>query len=455
MDPRSFLDSNKDRRMEQLFDFLKFPSVSAKSEHKGDVLACAEWLANHMNGIGIETKIMPTPGHPVVYGSKSHPNNKLTVLYYGHYDVQPPEPLELWKTTPFDPIIENGYLIARGAADDKGQLFTHLKAMEAYLANGIELPINVKFLFEGEEESGSENLEKFIKDNAKLLAADVVVISDTAQFARNLPAVTYGLRGLAFIEVKITGPNRDMHSGTFGGAIPNPINTLARIIGKLHDDKGRITIPGFYKDVKPVSAWEKKQFKRLPFKKTEFLAKTGAKGFFGDEAYTILERIWSRPTLDVNGITGGYQGEGGKTIIPSWASCKITMRLVPNQNPIDICNKAEKYIKKICPKYVTCEVVKHGGAKGVVVPTDGPWLEAAGRAIKTGFGVAPVFMKEGGSIPVVGTFKQILGIDTLLLGWAQNDDNTHSPNERIAVDDFERGCYSALALLDELAKVKK
>jgi len=363
--------------------------------------------------------------------------------------------LELWKTSPFDPIIENGYLIARGAADDKGQLFTHLKAIEAYLANGIDLPVNVKFLLEGEEESGSENLEKFIKDNAKLLAADIVVISDTAQFARNLPAVTYGLRGLAFVEVKIIGPDRDLHSGSFGGAIPNPINTLAKIVGKLHDDKGRVAIPGFYKDVKPVSAWEKKQFKRLPFKKTEFLAKTGAKGLFGDETYTVLERIWSRPTLDLNGITGGYQGEGGKTIIPSWASCKITMRLVPNQNPEDICNKAEKFIKKICPKYATCEVIKHGGSKGVVVPTDGPWLDAAGRAIKTGFGVAPVFMKEGGSIPVVGTFKQILGIDTLLLGWAQNDDNTHSPNERIAVDDFERGCYSSLALIEELAKVKK
>jgi acetylornithine deacetylase/succinyl-diaminopimelate desuccinylase-like protein len=455
MDPKSFLDGNKSHRMEQLFEFLKFPSVSAKSEHKGDVQACAEWLAKHMNGIGIETKIMSTNGHPVVYGSKAYPANKLTVLYYGHYDVQPPEPLELWKTSPFDPIIENGYLIARGAADDKGQLFTHLKAMEAYLANGIDLPVNVKFLLEGEEESGSENLEKFIKDNAKLLAADIVVISDTAQFARNLPAVTYGLRGLAFVEVKIIGPDRDLHSGSFGGAIPNPINTLAKIVGKLHDDKGRVAIPGFYKDVKPVSAWEKKQFKRLPFKKTEFLAKTGAKGFFGDETYTILERIWSRPTLDLNGITGGYQGEGGKTIIPSWASCKITMRLVPNQNPDDICNKAEKYIKKICPKYATCEVIKHGGSKGVVVPTDGPWLDAAGRAIKTGFGVAPVFMKEGGSIPVVGTFKQILGIDTLLLGWAQNDDNTHSPNERIAVNDFERGCYSSLALIEELAKVKK
>jgi acetylornithine deacetylase/succinyl-diaminopimelate desuccinylase-like protein len=455
MNPKSFLDGNKSCRMEQLFEFLKFPSVSAKSEYKGDVQACAEWLAKHMTGIGIETKIMPTKGHPVVYGSKAYPANKLTVLYYGHYDVQPPEPLELWKTSPFDPIIENGYLIARGAADDKGQLFTHLKAIEAYLANGIDLPVNVKFLLEGEEESGSENLEKFIKDNAKLLAADIVVISDTAQFARNLPAVTYGLRGLAFVEVKIIGPDRDLHSGSFGGAIPNPINTLAKIVGKLHDDKGRVAIPGFYKDVKPVSAWEKKQFKRLPFKKTEFLAKTGAKGLFGDETYTVLERIWSRPTLDLNGITGGYQGEGGKTIIPSWASCKITMRLVPNQNPEDICNKAEKFIKKICPKYATCEVIKHGGSKGVVVPTDGPWLDAAGRAIKTGFGVAPVFMKEGGSIPVVGTFKQILGIDTLLLGWAQNDDNTHSPNERIAVDDFERGCYSSLALIEELAKVKK
>jgi acetylornithine deacetylase/succinyl-diaminopimelate desuccinylase-like protein len=455
MEPKNFLNEKKSDRLNELFEFLRFPSVSAKSEHKGDIAACADWLANHMRNIGLDVQIMPTAGHPVVYGSKIYSPDKLTILYYGHYDVQPPEPLELWKTTPFEPLLENEYIIARGSTDDKGQLFTHLKAMEAYLATGQELPVNVKLMFEGEEEAGSDNLEKFIKDNTELLASDIVVISDTAQFGKNLPAVTYGLRGIAFVEAKVIGPNRDLHSGSFGGAIPNPINALARMIAKLHDDSGNVTIPGFYKNVKPISDWEKKQMKRLPFKKAEFLKKCGSKGLFADKKYTVLERIWSRPTLDINGITGGYQGEGGKTIIPSWASCKITMRLVPNQEPMDICKKLEKYLKKICPKYVECQVKIHGGAKGVVVPTDGPWLKAAGAAVKTGFGIEPVFIKEGGSIPVVGMFKQILGLDTLLLGWGQNDDNAHSPNERFSVNDFERGCYSALALLEELAKVGK
>jgi acetylornithine deacetylase/succinyl-diaminopimelate desuccinylase-like protein len=451
----SYLDENKSKRLEELFEFLRFPSVSAKSEHKSDINSCAEWLANHLRKIGLETKIMPTGGHPMVYAERISSPGKLTVLYYGHYDVQPAEPFELWKTSPFEPVVKDGYIWGRGTADDKGQLFTHIKAIEAYLAANRELPINIKMMIEGEEEAGSENIGKFIKNNAKMLKADIVVVSDTAQFGRNLPAVTYGLRGIAFVELKVTGPNRDLHSGSFGGAIPNPINGLARIISRFHDDNGKIMIPGFYKGVRPISAWEKKQLKRLPFKKEELLAKTGARGFFGEKQYSVMERIWSRPTLDINGITGGYQGEGGKTIIPSWASCKITMRLVPNQEPMDICNKIEKYIKKICPKYLECSVIKHGGAKGVVVPTDGPWLKAAGRAIKAGFGIEPAFIKEGGSIPVVGMFKENLGIDTLLLGWAQNDDNAHSPNERLAVDDFERGCYSALALIDELAGVNK
>ena len=455
MDPKSYLDNNKQQRLNDLFEFLKFPSVSAKSENKGDILACAKWLAKHMSDIGLETKIMPTGGHPMVYGSRISSPDKLTVLYYGHYDVQPPEPLELWKTSPFNPIIEKGYMIARGSTDDKGQLFTHLKAIEAYTATGAELPINLKMMIEGEEESGSANLERFIEQNAKLLKADLVVISDTAQFGRGLPAVTYGLRGIAFVEVKVTGPNRDLHSGSFGGSIANPINVLARIIASMHDDDGRVAIPGFYKNVRPISAWEKKQIKRLPFKKEEYLAKVGTKGLWGEKGYSTMERIWSRPTLDINGITGGYQGEGGKTIIPSWASCKITMRLVPDQVPGDICDKIEKYIRKICPKTAECEVIKHGGAPGVVVPTDGPWLKAAGAAIKKGFGVEPVFIKEGGSIPVVGTFKRVLGLDTLLLGWGQNDDNAHSPNERFAISDFEGGCYSALALVDELARVRR
>ncbi len=454
MNPKNFMDANKQKRLDELFDFLRIPSVSANSEYKKDVLACAEWLSKHLRGIGIESKLMPTGGHPVVYGEKIVSPEKLTILYYGHYDVQPPEPLELWKTTPFEPLIEDGYIIARGATDDKGQLWTHVKALEAYMATDTELPVNVKLLIEGEEEAGSENLEKFVNNQTDLLKADIIVVSDSGQFDRDMPAVTYGLRGLAFVEVKITGPDRDLHSGSFGGSIANPINVLGKIIGALHDENGKITIDGFYDDVKPLTEWERKQFAVLPFDKDEYLAKTGSKGLFGDSDYTVLEQIWGRPTLDVNGITGGYQGEGAKTIIPSRATCKITMRLVADQDPMDICDKIEKHIKKICPDYVDCEVTKHGGARGVVVPTEGPWLEAAGRAIKSGFGIEPVFVKEGGSIPVVGTFKEVLGLDTLLLGWGQSDDNAHSPNERFALKDFERGCYSALALIDELSKVK-
>ncbi|MEW6014995.1 MAG: dipeptidase [Candidatus Zixiibacteriota bacterium] len=455
MNPREYLDSKKESRLEELREFLRFPSVSAKSEHAKDILACAEWLASHMEKIGLKTRIMPTGGHPVVYAEYIKPKNRITILYYGHYDVQPAEPYELWKTSPFEPIVENGYLIARGSTDDKGQLLTHIKAAEAYLATGQELPVNMKFLIEGEEESGSENLEKFINDNSALLKADVVVVSDTAQYGKNRPAVTYGLRGIAFMELKLVGPDRDLHSGSFGGAIPNPINILAKIIAALHDENRHVTIDGFYDDVLPISEWEQKQIGRLPFDEKEFLQKTGAKGLMGEKGFSVLEQLWSRPTLDINGITGGYQGEGGKTIIPSWATCKITMRLVPNQNPKDILDKAERYIKKLCPPSVGCEIIKHGGAPGVVVPTDGPWLEAAGRAIKTGFGIEPVFIKEGGSIPVVSTFKRVLGLDTLLLGWGQNDDNAHSPNERFAIADFERGCYSALALIDELSRVSR
>jgi acetylornithine deacetylase/succinyl-diaminopimelate desuccinylase-like protein len=455
MDPKSFLDNNRRNRLDELIEFLRFPSVSAKKEHKGDIQACARWLADHLKRIGIDSKIMPTGGHPVIYGSKISSPDKTTVLYYGHYDVQPGEPFELWNSPPFEPVIKDNYILARGATDDKGQLMTHIKALEAYIATGTELPINIKLLIEGEEESGNENITQFVKENAEMLRGDIIVVSDGSQFGKDQPAVTFGLRGVAFVEVKITGPDHDLHSGSFGGTVPNPVNALAMVIARMHDNDGRVMIDGFYDDVKPITQWEREQFRKLPFDRDAFLAKAGCKGLHGEKGYSVYEQIWSRPTLDVNGIKGGYQGEGGKTIIPSWASTKITMRLVPDQNPRDICDKIEAYIRKICPSYVTCEITKHGGAAAVVVPTDGPWLKAAGRAIKRGFGIDPVFTKEGGSIPVVGTFREVLGLDTLLLGWGQNDDNAHSPNERFSVDDFERGCYTALALIDELANVKR
>jgi len=454
MTPEEYLNDNKKQRLDELIEFLKFPSISARSEHNNDIQACAEWLSDHLKAIGLETKIYPTSAHPAVFASTKISSDKLTVLYYGHYDVQPVEPLDLWQSPPFEPVIKDGRIVARGATDDKGQLMTHVKALEAYAKTGTELPINIKMIFEGDEESGAEAFAGFVKDNADLLKADIVVVSDSGQFGKDKPAVTYGLRGIAAVEVKVTGPDHDLHSGSYGGAVPNPVNVLAKMIASMYDDSGRILIDGFYDDVAPITDWEREQFAKLPFDKDKFLKSVGSRGLHGEKGYSVYEQLWSRPTLDVNGITGGYQGEGGKTIVPSWASAKITMRLVPNQNPDDIIKQFETYFKKNCPDYVECDVHIHGGASAVVVPTDGPWLAAAGKAIKTGFGIEPMYIKEGGSIPVIGTFKKVLGIDTLLLGWGQQDDNAHSPNERFSIDDFERGCYSALALIEELSKVE-
>ena len=455
MTPLQYLKKTEKKRMKDLYEFLSFPSVSAKSEHKADMKACANWLRSHLAEIGFKAKVMPTGGNPLVYAEYFVDKELPTVLYYGHYDVQPPEPLELWKSAPFKPQIRGGYIYARGSADDKGQTFAQIKGLEAVLKTEGTLPVNVKLLIEGEEESHSTNLPPFISKNRKMLAADIAVISDTAQFSKTLPAVTYGLRGIASAEVFVYGPNKDVHSGSYGGAIANPVNVLCWMVAQLHDKNGKVAIPGFYADAKPMTAWERKQFKRLPYSEKAYKKELGINAVAGEKGYTTYERAWSRPTLDVNGIKGGYQGEGAKTIIPSMASCKITMRLVPHQKADDICNKLEKHLLKIAPKSVCVKVDKHGGAEGVVVPTDGPWLEASARAIKKGFGKEPVFMKEGGSIPIVADFKKMLKLDTLLIGFAQQTDNVHSPNERFRVADFERGCRTAAALPTELAKARK
>jgi len=454
MTPFSYLKKTQNKRRKDLFTLLSFPSVSAKSEHKKDVAACAGWLKKHLTDIGFKSKIYPTKGHPIVYAEYFVDKNLPTVLYYGHYDVQPPEPLNLWKTKPFKAQIRDGYIYARGSCDDKGQVFAQIKGLEAVIKTEGTLPVNVKMLIEGEEETHSVNLPLFIKKNKKLLKADVVVVSDTAQFSKQLPAVTFGLRGIASIEVFVYGPDMDLHSGGFGGAVGNPVNILCDMVSQLHDKNGKIAIPGFYKDCKPISSWVRKHFKRLPYSDAKYKKAIGIPAIHGEKKYTTYEKVTGRPTCDVNGITGGYQGEGAKTIIPSYASCKITMRLVPDMDPHDICNKIEKYFKKIAPKSVRVKVDKHGGAKAVEVPVDGPWLEAARKAIKTGFGKEPVFIKEGGSIPIVVEFKETLGLETLLIGFGQNDDNIHSPNERFRVTDFERGCKTAAALTHELAKIK-
>ncbi len=452
--PLLLLKKNEEKNLKELIKLLSFPSVSAKSEHKKDLKSCAGWLKDHLSAIGFKSRVYPTGGHPLVYAEYLVDSKLPTVLYYGHYDVQPPEPLELWKSAPFKADIRDGYIYARGATDDKGQVWCHIKGLEAVIKKTGTLPINVKFIIEGEEEVHSANLPMWLQKNKKMLKSDIAVVSDTAQFSKTLPAVTFGLRGIASCEVFVYGPDRDVHSGSYGGAIANPINVLCQMVGQLHDKNGKIAIPGFYKKVKAMTKWEKAKFKKLPYNEAAYKKSLKLKALHGEKGFSTYERTWVRPTLDVNGITGGYQGEGAKTIIPSMASCKITMRLVPNMDANEICNLLEKYLLKIAPKSVRVKVDKHGGASAVEVPTDGPWLEAAGRAIKKGFGKEPVFMKEGGSIPIVGDFKKILGVDTLLIGFGQQDDNIHSPNERFRIKDFVRGCKTAAVLPDELASVK-
>ncbi|MFQ5607661.1 MAG: dipeptidase [Candidatus Zixiibacteriota bacterium] len=453
MSPTQQLLDTKDERLRELFEFLRFPSVSAQSDHAEDVRRCAEWVRDKLGAIGCEVEIMDTQGHPVVYAEMIVSDKLPTVLIYGHYDVQPPEPLELWESGPFEPVVENGAIIARGATDDKGQVFAHIKAVEAHVKAGGKPPLNVKFLIEGEEEVSSVNLPKFIDSNREKLKADIVVVSDGAQFGPGQPAITTSLRGLVFVEVKVTGPNRDVHSGSFGGAVKNPIEALAEIIAGLKDSDQRVTIEGFYDDVAPVSEGDRQAWKKLPRDESEYTRKLGVPELVGEAGYNTLERTWRRPTLEINGITGGYQGEGAKTIIPSWATCKITMRMVADQDPQKIIKAAAAKIKALAPKGVTVEVFEHDAVPAIMTPTDGPWTEAACRAYKTGFGVEPLLMGEGGSIPVVATFKEKLGLNTLLLGFGQHDDNAHSPNERFRYDDFEAGCRTAVALLDELAQV--
>ncbi|KAA3634952.1 MAG: M20/M25/M40 family metallo-hydrolase, partial [Calditrichaeota bacterium] len=342
--PLSYLEKNKKKNLNDLFKLISFPTVSAKSEHKPDMKSCAGWLKDHLNGIGFKAKVYPTGGHPLVYAEYLVDSSLPTVLYYGHYDVQPPQPLELWKTGPFKPEVRDGYIYARGATDDKGQTWCQIKGLESVIKATGTLPINVKFLIEGEEEVHSANLPQWLKKNKKMLKADIAVVSDTAQFSKTLPAVTFGLRGIASCEVFVYGPNRDIHSGSYGGAVGNPVNILCQMVGQLHDKNNKIAIPGFYQNVKKIDAWEKKQFKKLPYNEAAYKKDIKVNALHGEKGYTTYERTWVRPTLDVNGIKGGYQGEGAKTIIPSMASCKITMRLVPNMTAKEACDKLEKYL---------------------------------------------------------------------------------------------------------------
>jgi acetylornithine deacetylase/succinyl-diaminopimelate desuccinylase-like protein len=375
-------------------------------------------------------------------------------LVYGHYDVQPPDPLAEWISPPFEPTRRDGNLYARGATDDKGQMLTHVKSAEAWLKSEGKLPVQLKYLIEGEEEVGSKNLADFVSANLEKLKCDVIVVSDCSQFSPGQPAITYGLRGLAYYELRLVGPKQDLHSGTFGGGVVNPAIALSKILSGLIDAKGRIQVPGFYDDVLSLTDRERQQFASLPFNEANFMKQIGVDAVAGEEGYSTLERRSARPTFDVNGLTSGYQGEGAKTVLPSKASAKFSFRLVPNQDPKKITAALEKKLKELCPAGIKMELIDFGGSPGVVVPLESPFVAAAAKAIEQGFGKAPVYIREGGSIPVVSTFRQKLGVDTLLLGWGLDDDNTHSPNEKFCLADYHRGIKASARLWAELANVK-
>ncbi len=447
----AFLETHKDRYLRELNDFLAIPSVSTHPQNAADVRRCADWVADHMRIVGMDNvQIFQTAGHPIVYGDWLHAPDKPTVLLYGHYDVQPAEPLDLWESPPFQGTVRSGNLYARGAADDKGQVFIHLKAIEAIMKNAGQLPVNLKLLIEGEEEIGSEHLEAFVGEHKDLLKADLVLISDSSMFKKGVPSICYGLRGLAYMQIDLVGPNKDLHSGSFGGTVHNPIQALAEIISQLHDKNGRVTIPGFYKDVLPLTKKERVAYKKLPFKEKEYARDLGVKQLYGEKGFTTLERVWARPTLECNGIVGGFTGEGAKTVLPSKASAKISMRLVPNQTAAKVAKLFEKHIKKLAPKTVSVTVRSLHGGEPAITPINSPGVKAAVAALEKGFGKKPLYQREGGSIPIVVQFKHLLGIDTVLLGFGLPDENAHAPNEFLNLENFFGGIRTSVHFLYEL-----
>jgi len=436
---KDYIEANKQRFLDELFELLRFPSVSADSKYKGDVLKAADYLAEKLKAAGADrVEICPTAGNPIVYGEKIVDPSKPTVLVYGHYDVQPPEPLELWDTPPFEPTVRDGKIFARGACDDKGQMYMHVKAFEVMQASGA-LPCNIKFMIEGEEEVGSENLGIYVKANKERLKADVVLISDTAMISLENPSLETGLRGLSYLEVEVTGPNRDLHSGVYGGAVANPATVLAKMIASLHDEQNRVTIPGFYDQVVELSSEEREALNAAPFDEEEYKTDLGIDELWGEAGYTTIERTGIRPTLEVNGIWGGYIGEGAKTVLPSKAHAKISMRLVPNQKSADITNLFQEHFERIAPKYVKVKVTPHHGGEPAVTPTDSLAYKAAQLAIKESFGKDPIPCRGGGSIPIVSLFEAELGLKTVLMGFGLDSDNLHSPNEKYDIANYFKG----------------
>ena len=435
----NYIETHKDRMLDELMEVLRIPSVSADPKYKGDVEKTAQWMAEKLRASGADdVEVFPTDGHPIVFGQKLIDPSKPTVLVYGHYDVQPADQVELWTSPPFEPVIKDGKIYARGACDDKGQVYMHLKAFEAMMANNA-LPVNVKFIIEGEEEVGSEHLEGFIKANKDKLSCDVILISDTSIVANDVPSITTGLRGLCYMEVEVTGPNRDLHSGVYGGGVANPINTLCDMIASLIDEKGHITVEGFYDDVILVSDAERAEMAKTPFNLEAYKKDLGIDEVKGEEGYTTLERVSIRPTLDVNGIWGGYTGEGSKTVLPSKAHAKISMRLVPGQTAEKTAQLFTAHFNKIAPPYVKVKVTNHHGGEPVVVPLDFPPMQAAMKAMEKSFGITPIPTREGGSIPIVALFESVLGAKSILMGFGLNSDAIHSPNEHYGLFNYYKG----------------
>ena len=440
-----------DAYLAQLFDFLRFPSISTDPTHRDDVSACGQWLYEKFASMGLFAEVRGTPGHPVIFARSQPVPGRRTVLIYGHYDVQPADPLDLWNSPPFEPHLADGIITARGSADNKGQIMAHILGVEAALASGAGLPVNVIFVVEGEEEIGSPNLGAFLSQHAEELRCDVVVISDSGMVAPGIPTLTYGLRGIGCIEVRVTGPSVDLHSGIYGGAVQNPITVLARMLATLHDSDGRIAIPGFSDSVEPLHDWERKAWAALPVTDARLLEITGSPALTGEPGFTSLERMWARPTVEFNGIGGGYQGEGTKTIIPHSAFAKITFRLVPNQNSLDAIRHVSAHLRSHTPAGVNVEIIEGHHGDPFITDPHSSFGKAAQRALQKTFQREPALIREGGSIPIVQSFKDILGVDTLLLGLALPDCRAHSPNENFPVANFEAGIRLNQALLRELA----
>ena len=452
---QSYIKENSQRFLDELLEFLRIPSISADTNHKDDVLKAANWLANELKRIGMDgVDIIPTKGHPVVFAEKKIPGDAPTILIYGHYDVQPVDPLNLWNSPPFEPVVKDEKIWARGSCDDKGQLYMHVKAIEAMIASG-QLPCNVKVMFEGEEEVGSANLGDFLKSHKDRLAANVILVSDTSIIANDVPSITTGLRGLSYMEIEVTGPNKDLHSGVYGGAVANPCNVICDMIASLHDKDMHITIPNFYDDVDVVSDEERAKMNKAPFDEAEYKKELNVDELLGEKGYTTLERTSIRPTLDVNGIWGGYTGEGAKTVLPAKASAKISMRLVPHQDSDKISKLFTKHIMAIAPPYVKVKVTTHHGGQAAVTPTDTIEYKAASKAMEKSFGKEPLPQRSGGSIPIVALFESVLGIKTVLLGFGLDSDDIHSPNEHYGLFNFYKGIETIPYYYMYYAEMKK